>query len=277
MNVVEVADIQISAAANTPTAADSDTIGISEIVALQISVAPSETLLRITYADVASIIATENGNLVPTATENLAIQVSESVIGNATMDLSETPTVSIAEMASVVATEGNLLEVTVTESMTLRLTEVSPPEEIVQQVHTQSGAVANGNTTTPFDDSVPQNTEGTQFMSLSITPLNASDILVIEAIVHATTSTPAWVIVSLFQDSTANALAATTTFVSTANVATEIPFRHRMVAGTTSSTTFNIRVGPHTAATVTFNGQLTTNRKFGGTFASSLTITERLP
>lgn len=145
-----------------------------------------------------------------------------------------------------------------------------------QQVNTITGASATGTTLTPYDDTIPQNTEGTEFVTLSITPQRATDVLVIDAIMIVTTSNSAWMIVSLFQDTTANALATVATFITTATSGATIPIRHRMVAGTTSSTTFKIRIGPHQASTITFNGQ-GGNRKMGGVFASSFTITELLP
>ncbi len=60
-----------------------------------------------------------------------------------------------------------------------------PPEllkrlpTVVQVVNTQDGAVATGTTVLPWDDTIPQNTEGDQYMSLSITPTNASNKLIL--------------------------------------------------------------------------------------------------
>ncbi|BCU95174.1 MAG: hypothetical protein CM15mV8_0180 [Caudoviricetes sp.] len=41
--------------------------------------------------------------------------------------------------------------------------------KLLQQVHTQTGAVNTGTTIFPEDDSIPQNTEGDEYMTLSIT------------------------------------------------------------------------------------------------------------
>ena len=49
-----------------------------------------------------------------------------------------------------------------------------------------------------------------------------------------------------------------------------------MVAGTTSETTFKVRFGGNASGTMTFNGRLG-SRKYGGVFASSITITEYTP
>jgi hypothetical protein len=50
-------------------------------------------------------------------------------------------------------------------------------------------------------------------------------------------------------------------------------FTHYMAAGTTSATTFKVRIGAVTSGTITFNG-IGSARKLGGVLASSITITE---
>jgi len=81
--------------------------------------------------------------------------------------------------------------------------------KLVQIVNTSSGAVATGTTTMPHDDSIPQNTEGVEFLTLAITPTNASNLLVIDTQcdVSDSASGPSSLHMALFQDSTANAIA----------------------------------------------------------------------
>lgn len=146
----------------------------------------------------------------------------------------------------------------------------------VQVVNTVSTAVATGTTQIPFDDTIPQITEGDEYMTLAITPKSATNILVIEAIVWLSSSAAARNLsAALFQDSTANALAAGSEFTDT--TATLIPrmvkVRHTMVAGTTSSTTFRIRAGASNTGTTTFNG-VNAARIFGAINKSSIVITE---
>lgn len=146
---------------------------------------------------------------------------------------------------------------------------------IVQEVNTQTGAVATGTTTIPNDDTIPQNTEGTQFMTMAITPKASANLLKIDVVFCAayTTTASNRLIVALFQDTTANALAAASMRNSANNSMVTVSFRHYMTAGTTSSTTFKIRAGTSAADTVTFNGEAGA-RLFGGVIASSITITE---
>lgn len=145
---------------------------------------------------------------------------------------------------------------------------------VQQQVSTLTGAVASGATTIPRDDTIPQNTEGVQFMTLAITPKAAANILVIEVVAHLASSAANISFTgALFQDSTANALAVGTNFLATATAICPIIIRHTMAAGTTSSTTFKLRAGGDAAGTTTFNGSGAA-RLYGGITVSSMTIVE---
>ena len=145
----------------------------------------------------------------------------------------------------------------------------------VQTVYTMPSAVATTTTTIPNDDTIPQITEGGEFMTVSITPKSSTNILMIEATADLSHSTAtAYMILALFQDAITNALAAApTTLSATATGGAIISLKYAMVAGTTSSTTFRVRAGSSSAGTTTFNGQGGT-RHFGAITKSSLTITE---
>ena len=146
---------------------------------------------------------------------------------------------------------------------------------IVQIVNTQTGAVATTTTAIPWDDTIPQKTEGGEVMTLAITPKNTNNLLVIDVVAHTSGAEGGWKLVAaLFQDSTANALAVSLGYQDgPTNQILTAPFRHYMTAGTTSATTFKVRIGAQTTDTMTFNG-MGGARKYGGALASSITITE---
>ena len=144
---------------------------------------------------------------------------------------------------------------------------------VVQQVATQTGTMATGTTIIPFDNTIPQNTEGDQYMSVSITPTSATNILVINVIACVSNTVANTMAMALFQDSTANALATVNMYQGTGTGGLTIPLNHRMTAGTTSATTFKIRIGALGASTTSFNGNSGASY-YGGTFASSIIITE---
>lgn len=143
----------------------------------------------------------------------------------------------------------------------------------VQQAYSASTAVATGTTTIPRDDTIPQNTEGDQYMSVSITPKNSNNILEISVTALVSYNAAATMIVALFQDSTANALASTCQYVGLTTAEATITFKYRMTAGTTSATTFKVRIGGSAAGTTTFNGN-SSARLFGGVAASSILVKE---
>jgi hypothetical protein len=145
---------------------------------------------------------------------------------------------------------------------------------IVQIVNTQTGAVATGTTIIPLDDTIPQNTEGDEYMTLAITPTSATNKLAISVLAIYAFDAQAHHAIALFQDTTAGALAVSASVAGSAtgqNVAGKL--FHTMTSGTTSATTFKIRIGADRAGTTTFNGAAGA-RKYGGVLASSITITE---
>ena len=96
----------------------------------------------------------------------------------------------------------------------------------------------------------------------------------IDVVLNGDASVQAHTTVALFQDATANALAAASgSSIAGVGIGATIGFTHWMTAGTTSSTTFRVRAGQDNAGTFTFNGTGTA-RRYGGVYASSITITE---
>jgi hypothetical protein len=145
---------------------------------------------------------------------------------------------------------------------------------VAQVVNTQTGAVATGSTLIPTDDTIPQNTEGTEFMTLAITPKRAENLLRIDVVCNLTSETAQrYLTAALFQDSTANALASNTSYMEGAFSGNPIVITFWMTAGTTSATTFKVRGGANGVSTVSFNGSGGV-RIQGGVMYSSITITE---
>lgn len=105
---------------------------------------------------------------------------------------------------------------------------------------------ATGSTTSsiPVDDSIPQKTEGTELMTATITPTVDDSLLVITAYIPIVNASTGSAVAALFQDSTTNALrAAHENTIASTKVTGTIVLRHEMTSGTTSSTTFKVRIG----------------------------------
>jgi hypothetical protein len=150
---------------------------------------------------------------------------------------------------------------------------VSNTGKILQTLVSRPGTVATGTTIIPYDNTIPQITEGDQYLTQAITPGNVANTLIIDVCVTIGLSAAGDVTVALFQDSTANALDAMAVNINGAGVTRTVSFRYIMVAGTTSSTTFRVRIGPGTALTLTFNGSGGT-QLYGGVAGSSIVVQE---
>ena len=142
---------------------------------------------------------------------------------------------------------------------------------VVQTVNTQNGGAGSGTTAIPWDDTIPQNTEGDEYINRSITPKNTNNILHIDVTLVLSNNAATVQTAALFQDTTASAIAAAGVYIDTADKGYTLTFKHKMVAGTTSATTFKVRSGGQ-SGTTTLNGA--GSRKYGGVSASSITITE---
>ena len=146
--------------------------------------------------------------------------------------------------------------------------------KLLQQVNTQTGAVATGTTIFPEDDTIPQNTEGDEYMTLTITPKSATSVINIEAHVFYSNTNSTRAGTGLFKDSDADALAFTSNFIDDLTSMSNMQVFYSETSGNTTPRTYKIRCGNiQTAGTFTFNGQ-GGNRKFGGTVLSTIRILE---
>ena len=146
--------------------------------------------------------------------------------------------------------------------------------KLLQQVNTQTGAVSTGTTIFPEDDSIPQNTEGDEYMTLSITPKSATSVINIEVHVFYSQSAGTRSGIGLFKDTDADALAFTSNFIKDVTSMSNMQVFYSETSGNTTARTYKVRCGNiQNAGTFTFNGQ-GGNRKFGGTVLSTIRILE---
>lgn len=123
-----------------------------------------------------------------------------------------------------------------------------------------------------FDNTIPQNTEGDQVLSATITPVSATSRLIIEVELMVSRGNSDTITMALFQDSTANALKAVG-FDVAGSAPTVATMRYVMTSGTTSATTFKIRVGSNTPAALYINGS-SSGAKYSTARQSVITVTE---
>jgi hypothetical protein len=120
--------------------------------------------------------------------------------------------------------------------------------DIVQIVEATDTTGATTTALMNLDNTIPQNTEGTEFITQAITPTDSSNTLLIEfwSPLIGNLSTAYFGLAALFQDSTADALVGAV--CNTGYSSSAISIKYKMTAGTTSSTTFKIRFGTTNAS-----------------------------
>jgi hypothetical protein len=145
--------------------------------------------------------------------------------------------------------------------------------KLLQTVYNRTGTGGSGTTIIPFDTTIPQITEGDEYMTLAVTPTSATSLLIIDVVWIGSNSAVNNMGVALFKDATASALTAAAATVTAANATVNIKFKYIMVSGSTAATTFRVRAGGGAAGTTSFNSGTT----FGFVMCSSMTIQEVTP
>ena len=149
------------------------------------------------------------------------------------------------------------------------------PGAVVQYVNTSFSTIKDCTTIIPLDNPIPQNTEGDEVLTLTITPKSATNKLVINFTTFGSVTMNVVAQFALFQDATANALAATAEWNSNL---TEIlgtsDLSYTMVAGTVAATTFKVRCGPHVGASHVYLNGTSAGVLYGGVAASGMEIWE---
>jgi len=131
----------------------------------------------------------------------------------------------------------------------------------------------------PVDNTIPQITEGTEFLAFAMTPVSATSTLLIDVNIQLATTSADEVCAALFVDSTANALVANTQYMGGGSPREQNPMRivYKVAAASTTARTYRVRAGQGSGNGLTFcNGSddATRNGKYAGKVASTITITE---
>lgn len=151
--------------------------------------------------------------------------------------------------------------------------EVPLPGAVISTARVVDAAVATGTTISPLDDTIPQNTEGDQYQSITVTPKSASNLLRVSAMLHLASSSINNFTVALFRDSGANALVAYLARNQDASDFFQTSVHYLLLAGATTSTAFKTRAGASLAGTTTYNGR-SGGRLMGGVVGSYISVDE---
>lgn len=151
---------------------------------------------------------------------------------------------------------------------------MSLPGQVVQTTRVQSGILNFGTNLIPWDDTIPQVTEGSQYFDLEITPTSAANLVMITANVVGTSESAgtSHLTLSLLKNGAANAVAATTTSPTATGLETTIPLSWISLGSNNTIQQWDLAMGS-SATGDTING-VASARKFGGVSASYLQAQE---
>ncbi|MEI6035713.1 MAG: hypothetical protein WCS65_15720 [Verrucomicrobiae bacterium] len=149
-----------------------------------------------------------------------------------------------------------------------------PSGAVIQTVYAEYATNSDITTAIPYDDTIPQISEGTQILSSSITPSSASNTILINVFI------PAYSVVggdkgaiSAFFGSGVNAIASAAMTVPGGSTYPENRTLTKVHSpSSTNSLTYSIRIGPN-SGTMRLNGN-TSGRLFGGSSACTLMLQE---
>ncbi|MGJ5032364.1 DUF2793 domain-containing protein [Bradyrhizobium sp. HKCCYLS2038] len=139
---------------------------------------------------------------------------------------------------------------------------------------TVTNDVRSGTSTViPWDDTIPQISEGTEVISTTVTPKSVTNKLRVRFEASLSPDTGGIdVTAALFLNSVTNAIRSTSIYLASINHSAPVVLTHEFVPATTSPITLSVRVGP-AAGGVYWNGT-STGRRLGGNQVITLTVDE---
>lgn len=142
--------------------------------------------------------------------------------------------------------------------------------------HYRNPNFASGTTTIPFDNTTPQNTEGTEFMTTNFVPIKAFSKIEIDCNMFVAISVGNVAnLNALFKSGNANALTVGFCLSSSGDGGQQTTLKYVDTLSSTSAVDYSVRCGGSSASTCYFNG-ISSGARFNGTFYSSITIKEYL-
>lgn len=157
---------------------------------------------------------------------------------------------------------------------------VSKP--VIQRRRNTQSAVVSTTAVIPYDDTIPQITEGGLLFSEPFTPLSANSRIRITTTAQLRANAESIVrTVAVFRAGVADALGVSASYGDPAVAGgygfADVTCTVDIPSPGTSAQTFEVRYGPHAASTLYVNADSTGVRRYGGAFATFVEIEEYLP
>jgi hypothetical protein len=150
---------------------------------------------------------------------------------------------------------------------------IQPVGSVLQTVQVVKTTLQNCSTAIPYDNTIPQNAEGDEIFTATITPSSASNKILVSVVACGLTSGSATggSVAALFKDSGANAIAVGNLVPYFYSGSSVIEFLD--TPATTSAITYKVRAGANTGSFY-LNGTYLGVQLYGGAQTSSITLQE---
>jgi hypothetical protein len=148
---------------------------------------------------------------------------------------------------------------------------VSGAGKVLQVVDITDATASSHTGNLPDDDTIPTNTEGSEIISGSFTPVSATSTFYCTLSAHShRTINQTNVTYSVFTSASANAIGVTRVYTTGASLEST-SFAYNIASTSTSALTFSARIG---SATTSYMNGFSGSRKYGGVMATVIRIIE---
>jgi hypothetical protein len=123
-------------------------------------------------------------------------------------------------------------------------------------------------------DTIPQQTDGTQILTATITPKSVSNKLRFDVVIPCDSNSAFTAWAAVFQDSTAAAIAATMWAFSATDQMLTVPLSFEIAVSSLATTTFKVRAAMFAAGANLYVNGASGGRRMGGSMRATLNVTE---
>lgn len=227
-----------------------------------------------------TVVVTESGVELDRAPLR-AVPVTLAVDG--AVRLVDTASACTASRAGGIRYHGGTVEVCDGTGWSALASAATPRNSVVGYAYAHDTVARSLSGSIPWDDSVPQSSEGSQLLQVSLTPKASGNLLRFQGTVNwvEPSNTADYFTVALFESGSSAAIATASDGASngngrcTANGYAQVctlPFQFVWPAPSTSPQTFTLRVGLNTGSV--YINQTVGGRRLGGSLTSTLSVTE---
>ena len=151
---------------------------------------------------------------------------------------------------------------------------LAPTGAVLQSVTVPLTGASDFSGIIPNDNTIPQQSEGSEILTATITPSTTSSKIRVSYLVHLAISAGGTIATALFRDSIVNAIFANMVWHYDNRVMTPVNSSYLDSPATTSAVTYKVRVGVASGSFTGYYNQLSTGQKFLGTTISHLLLEE---